>query len=98
MTGGPGAYLFGEEEKKELMDVIDSGALFRYGTIGVDGFQGKVATFEKEIAEVLGHGHVVATTSGTSSLMCCMAALGIGPGDRSSFPATPLLHPFPPLL
>ena len=86
MAGGPGSYVFGAEEKKELMDVIDAGALFRYGTPGVDGFQGKVATFEKEIAEQLGHKYVVATSSGTGSLMCCLAALGIGMGDEVIVP------------
>lgn len=86
MAGGPGSYVFGEEEKKELMDVINNGALFRYGTLGVDGFQGKVATFEKEIAAQLGHKYVVATSSGTGSLMCCLAALGIGMGDEVIVP------------
>ena len=86
MAGGPGSYVFGAEEKKELMDVIEAGALFRYGTPGVDGFQGKVATFEKEMAEQLGHKHVVATNAGTSSLMACLAALGIGMGDEVIVP------------
>ena len=74
------------EEKKELMDVIENASLFRYGTPGVDGFQGKVATFEKEIAEQLGHKYVVATNAGTSSLMACLAALGIGMGDEVIVP------------
>lgn len=86
MAGGPGSYVFGAEEKKELMDVIEAGALFRYGTPGVDGFQAKVVTFENEMAERLGHKHVVATTSGTGSLMCCLAALGIGMGDEVIVP------------
>lgn len=86
MAGGPGSYVIGEEEKKELLDVINSGYLFRYGTEGVDGFQAKVVTFEKEMAERLGHKHVVATTSGTGSLMCCLAALGIGEGDEVIVP------------
>lgn len=86
MAGGPGSYVFGAEEKKELMDVIENGNLFRYGAIGVDGFQAKVATFEKEMAERLGHAHVVATSSGTGSLMCCLAALGIGMGDEVIVP------------
>ena len=86
MAGGPGSYVLGAEEKKELLDVIDNGALFRYGTIGVDGFQGKVATFEKEMAEQLGHKYVVATNAGTSSLMACLAALGIGMGDEVIVP------------
>ncbi len=86
MAGGPGAYVFGAEEKKELMDVIEAGGLFRYGTPGVDGFQAKVVTFEKEMAERLGHKHVVATSSGTGSLLCCLAALGIGEGDEVIVP------------
>ena len=31
MAGGPGSYVFGAEEKKELMDVSDNASLFRYG-------------------------------------------------------------------
>ena len=27
----PGFELFGDEEKKEVMDVLDTGVLFRYG-------------------------------------------------------------------
>lgn len=86
MAGGPGSYVFGEEERKELMDVIDNASLFRYGVPGVDGFQAKVATFEKEMAERLGFNHVVATSSGTGSLLCCLAALGIGEGDEVIVP------------
>ncbi len=86
MAGGPGSYVLGEEEKKELLDVIENGALFRYGTPGVDGFQAKTATFEKEMAERLGHKYVVATSSGTGSLLCCLAALGIGAGDEVIVP------------
>jgi len=86
MAGGPGSFLFGDEERKELLEVMEHGNLFRYGVIGQDGFLGKVATFEKEMAEKLGHAHVVATTSGTGSLMCCLAALGIGAGDEVIVP------------
>jgi 8-amino-3,8-dideoxy-alpha-D-manno-octulosonate transaminase len=86
MTGGPGSFVFGAEERKELMDVIENGYLFRYGTEGVDGFQHKVATFEKEAAALLNVRHVVATSSGTGSLLCCLAALGIGAGDEVIVP------------
>ncbi len=47
---GPGAYLIGEEEKKELIEVIESGYLFRYGAEDDPKFKKKVATFEKECA------------------------------------------------
>jgi len=29
---GPGAFLFGNEEKKEVLDVLESGYLSRYGS------------------------------------------------------------------
>ena len=61
MAGGPGSYVLGAEERKEVLDVLDGGNLFRCGTPGVDGFQAKVVTFENEMAERLGHKHVVAT-------------------------------------
>ena len=86
MAGGPGSYVFGVEEKKELMDVMESGYLFRYGTKGVDGFQHKVASFETELAQKLGLKHAVATSSGTGALLCCLAALGIGAGDEVIVP------------
>ncbi len=86
MAGGPGSYVFGTEEKKELMDVIESGYLFRYGTEGVDGFVHKVASFEKEMEQRLNLRHVVATSSGTGALLCCLAALGIGAGDEVIVP------------
>ncbi len=86
MAGGPGRYVFGDEERKELLDVMETGNLFRYGEIGKDGFCGKVVTFEQEMAERLGHKHVFATSSGTSSLLCCLAALGIGAGDEVIVP------------
>jgi dTDP-4-amino-4,6-dideoxygalactose transaminase len=86
MAGGPGSYVLGEEEKKELLEVIESGGLFRYGVPGVDGFKHKVASFEKEMAELIGVKHTVATSSGTGSLLCCLAALGIGAGDEVIVP------------
>ena len=85
-AGGPGSFVYGAEERKELMDVIESGYLFRYGTEGVDGFQHKVATFEKEAEALFNIKHVVATSSGTGSLLCCLAALGIGAGDEVIVP------------
>lgn len=86
MAGGPGSYVFGAEEKKELMDVMESGGLFRYGTPGVDGFTAKVSTFETEMAQRLNHKYVFATSSGTGSLLCCLTALGIGAGDEVIVP------------
>jgi len=86
MPGGPGSYVFGEDEKKELLDVIEGGYLFRYGGEAEPGFQGKVFAFEQEMAKIHGLNHLFATSSGSGSLMCCIAALGIGAGDEVIVP------------
>jgi len=86
MAGGPGSYLFGEEERKELLDVMESGYLFRYGQADDKNFKHKVATFENEFAGYTGSKYCVAVSSGTGALMCCLAALGIGPGDEVIVP------------
>ena len=86
MAGGPGSFLFGEEERKELLDVMETGYLFRYGSEDDPSFKKKVATFEKEFAEYTGTKYCVAVSSGTGALMCCLAALGIGSGDEVIVP------------
>ena len=85
-AGGPGSFVFGEEEKKEVMEVLEGRYLFRYGAADTEGFCHKVVDFEDEMRRVMGVKHAVATTSGTSSLLACLAALGIGAGDEVIVP------------
>ena len=68
------------------MDVIESGYLSRYGSEEDPAFKHKVVTFERELASSIGVRHAVATCSGTGSLICCLAALGIGAGDEVIVP------------
>ena len=42
------------KKKKELLEVMEGGYLFRYGVEGVDGFCHKVASFENEFKNILG--------------------------------------------
>lgn len=86
MIGGPGSYMFGEEERRELAEVIESGYLFRYGSESDSRFKHKCVDFEREFAALLGTRHVLATTSGTASLLTALAALGIGAGDEVIVP------------
>jgi dTDP-4-amino-4,6-dideoxygalactose transaminase len=83
---GPGAYLFGNEERQELLDVMETGYLFRYGDENDPMFKHKVATFEKEFRNYINSKYCAAVSSGTGALMCCLAALGIGPGDEVIVP------------
>jgi len=84
---GPGSYLIGEEEKKEVLEVIESGQLFRYGDLNDPGFKRKVFTLEREFAEYCGIPYALATSSGSSSLLIPLLALGANPGDEVIVPA-----------
>lgn len=83
---GPGAYYFGDEERTEVMDVLSSGHLSRYGDPTDPGFKKKVYTFEQEFASYVGTNYAVATNSGTASLLIGLLALGIGQGDEVLVP------------
>ena len=87
---GPGMELIGDEEKQQVLEVLESGYLFRYGVnIGEgadDRFKGKVFEAERLMAEHSGVHFAVATNSGSSALLTAMAGLGIGPGDEVIVP------------
>ena len=84
---GPGAFWIGEEEKREVLDVLESGYVFRYGKLDDPRFKAKVYALEQEVAKHCGVKHAVATSSGTSALLISLQALGIGPGDEVICPA-----------
>lgn len=65
----------GDEEIALLAQVIRSGTLnSTRGTF--------VTRFEKEFAAWLGSKHAFACASGTAAMHCCIAALGLRPGDE----------------
>lgn len=65
--------VMGEEEKRAVLEVLDSGLLA----------QGpRVEAFEKAFAEMCEVNHAVATSSGTTGLHTALMAHGIGEGDE----------------
>ncbi len=78
----PGFEIFGEEEKKEIADVLDTGVLFRYEFGDQRNGIYKVKEFEEKFASYCDVSHAQAVTSGTAALKVALAALGIGPGDE----------------
>ncbi|KJR98071.1 MAG: aminotransferase [Desulfobulbaceae bacterium BRH_c16a] len=78
----PGFEIFGEEEKKEIMDVLDTGVLFRYEFHEQRKGIYKVKEFEEKYAGYCGTSHAQAVTSGTAALKVALTALGVGPGDE----------------
>lgn len=84
---GPGAYWYGKEELEAAIEVMKDGYLFRYGSENDPKFLKKVYTLEKEFAGYSKAGYALATSSGTSSLLCSAFALGLKPGDEIIVPA-----------
>ena len=64
--------LLGDEEKKAVCEVIDSGMIAN-GAV--------VTEFEQKFATYIGVKNGIATTSGTTALEVALRALGIGSGD-----------------
>ena len=78
----PGYEIIGEEEKKEILEVLTNKIVFRYGFDAERKGVYKVAAFEKEFAGYCGVDHALAVSSGTAALRVALAALGISPGDE----------------
>ena len=83
----PGYEFFGDEERKELKDVIDTGILMRYGFDGARKGIWKARELEEAVCKTFGCGHAQLVSSGTAALTTAMCALGIGYGDEVILPA-----------
>lgn len=76
----PGGLEIGEEEKKQVLEVLDTKYLFRY--YGPEGVESKVRLFENSFKEKMGAEYALATSSCTGALISSLVACGIGPGDE----------------
>jgi 8-amino-3,8-dideoxy-alpha-D-manno-octulosonate transaminase len=76
----PGTELFGAEEKKEIMEVLETGILFRYNHDQQRKGIWKARTFESELARYHGVKYAHLTSSGTTAdnlaLECCVIGVG----------------------
>jgi len=82
----PGFEIFGDEERKEVTDVLETGVLFRYGFEGARNGHFKALEFEKKLAGITGSNYSHLCSSGTAALCTAMAACGIGAGDEVIIP------------
>jgi dTDP-4-amino-4,6-dideoxygalactose transaminase len=77
---GPGSFLVGEEERRHVAEVMETGYLSRYGSESDPRFRRKVVTLERLFAERSGVKHALAVNGGTGAIMASLVALGVGPG------------------
>ncbi len=78
----PGFEIFGDEERKQVADVLETGVLFRYGFEQARNGHFKAAEFEQKLCEITRAKHAHLCSSGTAALCTTLAACGIGAGDE----------------
>ncbi|WP_288096939.1 DegT/DnrJ/EryC1/StrS family aminotransferase [Hydrotalea sp.] len=94
----PGFELFGDEERKEVNEVLETGILMRYGFDGPRKGIWKAKELETAITQTFGCGYAQLTSSGTAALTTAMAALGIGAGDEVIMPSFTFVASFEAVL
>ncbi|WP_340201947.1 DegT/DnrJ/EryC1/StrS family aminotransferase [Ascidiimonas sp. W6] len=82
----PGFELFGEEERTQVNEVLNTGVLMRYGFDGMRQGQWKAKSLEKALEERFKVKHAHLVSSGTAALTVALASMGIGAGDEVIMP------------
>lgn len=82
----PGFELFGDKEKRQVQDVLDSGVLMRYGFEGMRNGNWKARELEKALTERMQVNHAQVVSSGTAALTIALASAGVGAGDEVIMP------------
>ena len=93
-----GTELFGNEERKEVLDVLETGILFRYGHDAQRNGIWKAKTFEQEFSSYLGAKHAHFCASGTAADSLSLACCGIGYGDEVIVPPYTFIAPIEAVL
>jgi 8-amino-3,8-dideoxy-alpha-D-manno-octulosonate transaminase len=93
-----GAELIGKEEMKQVMDVLKTGVLMRYGFDKERKGIFKVRELEQEFAKYCGAKYALGVTSGSSALKVALTALDVGPGDQVICPAFTFLATYEAVL
>jgi 8-amino-3,8-dideoxy-alpha-D-manno-octulosonate transaminase len=94
----PGFELWGDEERKEVSEVLETGILMRYGFDAPRKGNWKSKELEAAICQTFGSKYAQLTSSGTSALTTALAALGIGAGDEVILPSFTFVASFEAVL
>ncbi len=94
----PGFEAFGEEEKKHIQDVLDSGILMRYNFDALRNGNWKSKELEEAIQQKINIPYAHLTSSGTTALIAAIKSLGIGAGDEIILPTFTFVASFEAVL
>ncbi|WP_431121435.1 DegT/DnrJ/EryC1/StrS family aminotransferase [Flagellimonas flava] len=94
----PGFELFGDKERAQVKDVLDSGVLMRYGFDGMRNNHWKAKELEAALAQKMKSNHVHLVSSGTAALTVALASAGIGAGDEVIMPTFTFVASFESIL
>ncbi|MEP3381810.1 MAG: DegT/DnrJ/EryC1/StrS family aminotransferase, partial [Maribacter dokdonensis] len=94
----PGFELFGEKEKSQVQDVLDSGVLMRYGFDGMRNNHWKALELEAALTKRMNAGYAQLVSSGTAALTVALASAGVGAGDEVIMPTFTFVASFESIL
>ncbi len=94
----PGYEFFGEEERKQVNDVLETGILMRYGFDGPRKGIWKAKELEEAVCQTFGCSHAQLVSSGTAALTAALTVLGVGYGDEVIIPAFTFVASFEAIL
>ena len=89
----PGMDVFGAEERKEVMDVLESTCLFRYNHEHLRNGMWKARELEEVTASYTGAKYAHAVSSGSTAVSTMLASAGIGFGDEVIVPPFTYIAP-----
>lgn len=94
----PGYEMFGDEERKEVNEVLETGILMRYGFDGARKGRWKAKELEEAINKTFGSKHAQLVCNGTAALTTALATLGVGYGDEVIMPSFTFVASFEAVL
>lgn len=94
----PGFELFGDQERKQVNDVLDNGVLMRYGFDGMRNGHWKAKELESELTNTFKTNHVQLVSSGTAAVSVALASAGVGAGDEVIMPTFTFVASFEAIL
>ncbi len=94
----PGYEKFGEEERKQVQEVLETGILMRYGFDALRKGRWKSKELEDAINQTFGSKYSQLVCNGTAALTTALASLGVGYGDEVIMPSFTFVASFEAVL